>query len=125
MPKKFRRDGVFIIYITHRMEEVFEISDRITVMRDGKYIETVDTADTTRRQLVKMMVGHELSEQHDKTSYVRTEEVLHIENVSLTFPPFYKKSDLKSISLTLRQGEVAKGYSSSSSMSSNVFSTSG
>lgn len=103
---KLRRDGVSIIYITHRMEEVFEISDRITVMRDGSYIKTVDTPGTTREQLVKMMVGHELAEQRDKTSFARPDEVLRVENVSLTFPPFYKKASLKNISLTLHQGEV-------------------
>ena len=62
--RKLKQQGVTIVYISHRMEEIFEICDRVTVMRDGKYIETQNVADTDRRKLVNLMVGRELSETY-------------------------------------------------------------
>lgn len=56
-----RNKGVCIVYISHRMEEVFELSDRITVFRNGTYIDTVDTTDVTESDLIKMMIGHEVT----------------------------------------------------------------
>ena len=58
--------GVTILYISHRLEEVFEISDRISVMRDGHYIKTVDTKDTSRRELIKLMVGRDIGDEYPK-----------------------------------------------------------
>ncbi len=103
---RLKQDGVSIVYITHRMEEVFEISDRITVMRDGQYVATVNTADTTKGDLIKMMVGRELSGSTRAKSLAAGEELMRVENLTLTFPPFYKKTSLKNISFTLRKGEV-------------------
>lgn len=59
-----KKRGVTIIYISHRMEEIFRITDRVTIMRDGRYIQTVDTAETDRRELVHFMVGRELKESY-------------------------------------------------------------
>ncbi len=56
---ELKAQGVSIVYISHRMEEIFEIGDRITVFRDGRYIDTVAVADTDVNQLVKMMIGRE------------------------------------------------------------------
>lgn len=55
-----RKQGVCIVYISHRMEEVFQLSDRITVFRNGTYIDTVETKRVTEPDLIKMMIGHEL-----------------------------------------------------------------
>lgn len=52
-----RSRGIGMIYISHRMNEITRISDRVTVMRDGTYVGTVNTADTTKDEIVKMMVG--------------------------------------------------------------------
>ena len=59
--KELKAQGVCIVYISHRMEEVFALSDRITVFRNGKYIDTVDAKDVTEKDLIKMMIGHELN----------------------------------------------------------------
>ena len=103
---RLKQEGVGIIYITHRMEEVFEISDRITVMRDGQYVATVDTADTTKDDLIKMMVGRELSGMARAQSSVVEEELMRVEDLTLSFPPFYKKASIQKISFTLKKGEV-------------------
>lgn len=58
-----KQNDVSIIYISHRMEEIFRISDRITVMRDGRYIQTLNTKETSNAELVRLMIGRELTEQ--------------------------------------------------------------
>jgi ABC-type sugar transport system ATPase subunit len=115
---RMKERNVSIIYITHRMEEVFEISDRITVMRDGRYIDTVNTAETNRENLIRMMVGRSIDtgNRTGKTPGASTnagpdrgergEELLSVENLSLELPTFHKKTSLKNISFTLRRGEV-------------------
>ena len=59
--KELKEKGVCIVYISHRMEEVFELSDRITVFRNGKYIDTVNTKDVQEKDIISMMIGHELN----------------------------------------------------------------
>ena len=59
--KDLKAKGVCIVYISHRMEEVFELSDRITVFRNGKYIDTVNTKDVQEKDIISMMIGHELN----------------------------------------------------------------
>ena len=64
--RKLRSEGKGIIYITHRMEEIFQIADRLTVMRDGTYIGTVKASETSKDEIIKMMVGRDMSEQYPK-----------------------------------------------------------
>lgn len=59
--KELKSQGISIVYISHRMEEIFELADRVTVMRDGKYITTLDVAQTTTQELIRYMVGRELT----------------------------------------------------------------
>ncbi len=59
--RKLRDDGVAIIFISHRLDEVFELTDRISILRDGEYITTLDTKKTNRAELIKHMVGREMS----------------------------------------------------------------
>ena len=58
--RKLNKQGTTIIYISHKMKEVFQISDHITVLRDGKLITTVDAKDTDQETMVKMMVGRDI-----------------------------------------------------------------
>ena len=58
---RLKAEGVTILYISHRMEEIFRLSDRVTVISDGKYITTVNTADTNKQELIRLMVGRELN----------------------------------------------------------------
>ena len=62
--KQLKEKGVTVIYISHRLEEVFRISNRVSVLRDGSYITTVNTSETNRQELINLMVGRELKESY-------------------------------------------------------------
>ncbi|MEG0743029.1 MAG: sugar ABC transporter ATP-binding protein [Clostridia bacterium] len=96
--RKLKDDGVTIIYISHRMEELFEISDRVTVMRDGKYVTTKVTAETNAKELIALMVGRELNESYPRKSCLVGEEVLRVEKLC--------GSGDHDISFTLHKGEI-------------------
>lgn len=85
--KELKEKGVCIVYISHRMEEVFELSDRITVFRNGKYIDTVNTKDVQEKDIISMMIGHELNiEKKSGSEFVnKNKVVLEIKNVQV-FP---------------------------------------
>lgn len=73
--------GITIIYISHRLEEIFEIADRVSVFRDGRYIETMNIEDTNRQELINKMVGRELKESYPHRKVEVGEEVLRAENL--------------------------------------------
>lgn len=79
---QLRRNGVTIIYISHRLDEVFRISDRVTVLRDGMYVDTRLTRDTSRKELISLMVGRELKETYPSRSIVPAEVALEVRNLS-------------------------------------------
>ena len=85
--KLIKAKGVCIVYISHRMEEVFELSDRITVFRNGKYIDTVNTKDVQEKDIISMMIGHELNiEKKSGSEFVNKDKVvLEVKNVEV-FP---------------------------------------
>ncbi|WP_336773669.1 sugar ABC transporter ATP-binding protein [Paenibacillus sp. MMO-58] len=97
---QLRTSGVGIVYISHRMDELKRITDRITVMRDGRYIDTVPTASVTNEQIIAMMVGREI---YDSTKQNRiaenSETVLEVKGLS-------RKGALDNISFKLRKGEI-------------------
>jgi ribose transport system ATP-binding protein len=96
---QLKAEGVAIVYISHRMEEVFEISDRVTILRDGKWIATKDIQDLTREEIIKLMVGRELTQMIPKEAAEIGDPALEVKNVS-------RKGVLHNISLTVRKGEV-------------------
>lgn len=104
--RKLRSEGKGIIYITHRMEEIFQIADRLTVMRDGTYIGTVKASETSKDEIIKMMVGRDMSEQYPKDPTEKGEIALKVENLIYTPPAGSFRRSLKNISLHVRHGEV-------------------
>lgn len=100
---RLKKQGAGIVYITHKMDEIFQISDRITVLRDGKKTGTVDTKDTDRDNLIKLMIGRELTDQKKETAKKIGAEVLKIQN--LRREPF-----VKDVSFSIRAGEVVGLY---------------
>jgi ABC-type sugar transport system ATPase subunit len=104
--KKLTLNGVSVIFITHRIEEVFEISDRIKVLRDGEYVGTVDTVKTNRAELIRMMVGRPLSELYPKEHTRKGEEILRVENLSFNPSTYSQNRALHNISFRLLKGEV-------------------
>lgn len=85
--RELKSKGVCIVYISHRMEEVFELSDRITIFRNGQYINTVETKEVEESDLITMMIGHEVStERHSGSAYVNKHKVvLEAKNIQV-FP---------------------------------------
>lgn len=97
--RKLLQRGVSIIYISHRLEELFEIGDRVTILRDGKYIDTQKIADTTKAELIRMMVNRELKEQFPKKKVTIGKKVLRVEGLTRT-------GVLDNLSFTVHKGEI-------------------
>ena len=99
--RRLKEQGIGVIYISHRLEEVFHIGDRVSVLRDGKYVGTRDVADITTPELVQMMVGRDLGELHQQGQPVPADapEVLRVEGVT-------RGRVLDDVSFTLHAGEV-------------------
>lgn len=92
--------GVGFIYVSHRLEEVFEICDSITVLRDGRHIETAATAAFDRERLVKQMVGRDLVHQYpEKSTAAKGDIALEVEGLT-------SGARLKGVDLSVRQGEI-------------------
>ncbi|GMQ58090.1 sugar ABC transporter ATP-binding protein [Vallitalea sediminicola] len=96
---KLKEAGVTIIYISHRMDEIFRLTDRVTVMRDGQKIKTLNTNETNINELVKLMVGRELKETYpSRPPVVKDEILLDVKNLY--------GNGLKDISFQIQRGEV-------------------
>ena len=80
--RTLRRQGIGLIYISHRLEEIFEIGDRVTVMRDGEYVGTNGVCDVTRDDIIRMMVGRELKDEFPKETFERGAERLRVEGLT-------------------------------------------
>ncbi len=104
--ERLRKQGVTILYISHKMDEVFRLSDRITVIRDGRVIRTLDRASTTPREVAHLMVGRELESVDLGDGRHRGQVVLAVESLSLVWPGHARKWRLQDISFELRRGEV-------------------
>lgn len=102
--RELREKGVTCIYISHRLREVLEISDRITVMRDGRTVGTVESSGMTEAALVTLMVGRELAQIYPRTERTPGELVMELRNWSATAPA--TRLVLKDISLSLCKGEI-------------------
>ena len=97
--RRLKEKNVSVIFITHRLDEVFQISDRITIMRDGKFIDTVNTADITKNELISKMIGREMSKQFPDRDVKIGDELLRVEGLS-------DGIKIHDISFTLHRGEV-------------------
>jgi ribose transport system ATP-binding protein len=98
--RRFRRPDTGVIYISHRMDELKAISDRITVIRDGRYIDTLDTATTTMPEVISRMVGREI------VGGLGPEGVRDDRPVVLSVRGLSTKELLKDVSFDLREGEI-------------------
>jgi ABC-type sugar transport system ATPase subunit len=96
--KTLKNSGVSIIYISHRLKEIFEITDRVTVLRDGKKVGTVKTSKTDTNELVTMMVGRNIKDMYPKRELPIGEVVLEVNNINA--------DGIKNISFNLKEGEI-------------------
>lgn len=100
--RKLQEQQVGVVYISHKLDEVLAISDRVTVLRDGAFVECLQTKDATQEQLIALMVGREHSELFHHTPRFREELALEVENFST--------DKVKNISFHVRKGEIV-GFS--------------
>lgn len=97
--RTLRSEGVGIIYISHRMEEIFQIANRVTVMRDGKYIATRNIEETNEAELLTLMVGRKIENYYMHTPCFQSEKLFEAKN-------FCTSSKLKDVSMYVRKNEI-------------------
>lgn len=97
--ENLKKRGVSIVYISHRMEEIFELCDRITVLRDGQYIDTCEIKDITMDDVVKMMIGREIGERYPLRNHSVGKTVFEVKGLS-------RKGAFNDVSFTVGAGEV-------------------
>ena len=103
---RLRQRGVTILYISHKMDEVFELADRITVLRDGRLVETVRKSESSPRRVTHLMVGREIEETRLGDHRAPRDVVLEVQNLSLPWPGHARAWRLADISFKLRRGEI-------------------
>ena len=98
---KLKRNLITVIYVSHRLEEIFKISDRATILRDGAYINTLEVANTSREEIISNMVGRNvnLTDVRDANNYIKEETYLQVNNLTKS-PAFYN------INFDLKKGEI-------------------
>ncbi|MBD3859190.1 sugar ABC transporter ATP-binding protein [Bacillus sp. 28A-2] len=97
--ESLKKEGVSIVYISHRMEEIFAICDRITIMRDGKTVDTTAIPETNFNEVVKKMVGRELTDRYPKRSPSTGDIVLEVKQAT-------RKGQFQDISFSVKAGEI-------------------
>ena len=97
--KRLSAGGISIIFISHKMSDIFSISDRITVLRDGSVIETKEANGVTEQELVKMMVGREIKDLFPKAEVQMGEKVFRVEHLT-------KAGKCEDVSFSIRSGEI-------------------
>ena len=96
--KQLKEQGVTVIYISHRLEELFVICDRVSVLRDGQYVTTCDIGDITKQDMIRLMVGRELTNAYPSKKPASDQVVLEVKNLS--------GNGVKDISFRLHRGEI-------------------
>jgi ribose transport system ATP-binding protein len=103
---RLRQRGVTILYISHKMDEVFRLADRITVLRDGRRVRTLERAGTSPREVTHFMVGREIEAVHLGAGRQPGDVVLEVQDLSLPWTGHARKWRLQNISFSLRRGEI-------------------
>ena len=103
--KELRKSGVTCIYISHRLREIFEIADTITVLRDGKTICTQSKTDFTEEKLIAKMVGRELTQIYPRKKRVIGETLMEVKNWTV-YDPAIDETVVEDVSFTVKKGEI-------------------
>ena len=98
---RLRKKGCGIIYISHKMEEILKISDDVTIMRDGKWIDTIPSKDLTTDKIIKLMVGRDLTNRFPPKTNKPSEVIMEVKNLTGTYQPSVQNASFK-----LRKGEI-------------------
>ena len=100
-----KKEGKSIIFISHKLNEVFSVCDEITVIRKGKYIDTLETSKTSKEEISALMVGRKVKEFAKKSHKTPLEEVLRVEHLTV-IDPLSKKKVVNDVSFNVRKGEI-------------------
>ena len=103
--RNLKKEGKSIIFISHKLNEVFEVSDDITVIRKGKYIDTLETKKTTKEEVSGLMVGRKVNLFTVKSKSKPGEEILRVEHLTM-IDPLSKKKVVNDVSFNVRKGEI-------------------
>jgi ABC-type sugar transport system ATPase subunit len=101
--RELKKRGVAILFISHKIEEVFEIADKVTILRDGKYIDSLNIEGLSREKVIELMIGRDISKLSKRRSYVSDKKVLSVQNLT-------KKDIFADISFNLYEGEIIGIY---------------
>ena len=96
--QRLKDNGTTILFISHRLEEVFDICDRVTVLCDGKYITTEDVDQLTKSELISLMVGRELTTRYPKKNIIQDSTIFKVKNI--------RSNHVHNISFNVKQGEI-------------------
>ena len=101
-----KNSNVAVLYISHKLEEIFTIADQVTVLRDGQYIDTKSIGETETGQLINMMVGRDVKNLFPKHQCQPGNELLKVQNLSIMHPEQKNRHLLNNISFQLKEGEI-------------------
>jgi D-xylose transport system ATP-binding protein len=104
--ERLRNDGITCIYITHKLNEFFRITDTITVFRDGKVVDTVKTNNLTNEKIISMMVGREMTERYPSEVRSPGDTVLEARNITVPDPLLQHKRLVDDVTFSVRKGEI-------------------
>ena len=104
--KEFAKEGKSILFISHKLNEIMAVADRVTVLRKGKYVGTVNTADTDKQSLSNMMVGRPVQLEVVKDEAKPAQTVLKVDNFSMPGHSGHKQNSVKNVSFEVRAGEI-------------------
>jgi ribose transport system ATP-binding protein len=104
--ERLRKQGVTILYISHKLDEVFRLADRITVLRDGKLVRTLQRSETNPREVTHLMVGREIEAVDLGAPRQPGEVILQVQDLSLPWQGHARAWRLRNISFSLRKGEI-------------------
>lgn len=96
---RLKEQGISMLYISHRMEEIFEIADRVTIIRDGSFVKTANISEVTEQQLIAWMVGREMGDMYPKATVEIGEPILKVKNLN-------KPGLIRDVNFEVRQGEI-------------------
>ena len=103
---RLRQQGVTILFISHKMDEIFQLSDRISVLRDGQLVQTMDRQQTSPRTVTHLMVGREIEAVDFAATRPRGEAILQVKQLSLPWPGHARAWRLREVSFQLHRGEI-------------------
>lgn len=103
--RHLKSQGTSVIFVTHKLEEIFTLTDRVTILRDGQVITTYEKADYQRDKIISGMVGRELSQLYPSRNVEIGEEVLRVEHMTVPDPRIMDKNIVEDVTFHLKRGE--------------------